>query len=88
MAASIQELIEYSIPVRRSIIKRDLYAGLPLVPLVLILFVTMFFVFGLEQPAFLLATVALFFFARKITKEDEWLLDIVIFSILQPDDLR
>lgn len=81
-------LMEYSIPVRRSIIKRDLYIGIPLLPLVLNVFLTIFFVLNLQMPAFLVITVALCVICRKITKADEWLLDVMIMSMLQPDYLR
>jgi len=46
----------------------------------------MVFTFG--QIAFLVVTVISWFVLKHITKHDEWLLDIVITSLLQPDELR
>ena len=81
-------LHEFTLPVRRSIIRRDLWVGIPMVPLMVIVFLTILFVLTFEKWAFLLVTVVLIILARKITKQDEWLLDIIIFSMFQPDQMR
>jgi len=51
-------------------------------------FVTIFMVFSFQQYVFLVITAVSWFILRQITKNDEWLLDIVLSSLLQPDDLR
>jgi len=83
-----KKIIDFAIPVRRSVIHRDLMLGIPFVPFVLLAFVTIFMVFSFQQYAFLVITVASWFVLRQITKSDEWLLDIVLSSLLQPDELR
>jgi len=83
-----KKIIDFSIPVRRSVIHRDLMLGIPFVPFVLLAFITIFMVFSFQQYAFLVITVASWFVLRQITKSDEWLLDIVLSSLLQPDELR
>ena len=79
---------DYAIPVRRSIIHRDLWLGIPFVPLLALGFITILMVFTFGQFAFLVITVISWFVLKQITKHDEWLLDIVITSLLQPDELR
>jgi type IV secretory pathway VirB3-like protein len=51
-------------------------------------FVTILMVFTFGQIAFLVITVISWFALKQVTKHDEWLLDIVITSLLQPDELR
>jgi type IV secretory pathway VirB3-like protein len=85
---SAKKIIDFAIPVRRSVIHRDLMIGIPFIPFILLAFVTIFMVFSFQQYAFLIITVASWFILRQITKSDEWLLDIVLSSLLQPDELR
>jgi type IV secretory pathway VirB3-like protein len=83
-----KKIIDFAIPVRRSVIHRDLMLGIPFVPFVLLAFITIFMVFSFQQYVFLVITAASWFILRQITKSDEWLLDVVLSSLLQPDDLR
>jgi type IV secretory pathway VirB3-like protein len=83
-----KKIIDFAIPVRRSVIHRDLMLGIPFIPFVLLAFVTIFMVFSFQQYVFLIITAASWFILRQITKSDEWLLDIVLSSLLQPDELR
>jgi len=83
-----KQVHEFSIPVHRSIIKRDLHLGIPFLPLLFLGFISIVIILGFEQYAFSVVTVISWFILRKITKEDEWLLDIVISSLLLPDEFR
>jgi len=83
-----KQLQDYTIPVRRSIIKRDLWLGIPFVPLMVLIFVSVIIILGFNQYFFIVVSVVLWFILKQITRNDEWLLDIIITSILQPDDLR
>jgi len=83
-----KKIYDYAIPVRRSIIHRDLWLGVPFIPLMVLGFTTILMVFTFGQIAFLVVTVIAWFVLKHITKQDEWLLDIVITSLLQPDELR
>ena len=83
-----KQIHDYAIPVRRSIIHRDLWLGIPFIPLLTLGFVTILMVFTFGQFAFLVITVISWFVLKQITKHDEWLLDIVMTSLLQPDELR
>jgi len=88
MDATTKKIHDYAIPVRRSIIHRDLWLGIPFIPLLTLGFVTILMVFTFSQFAFLVITVISWFVLKQITKHDEWLLDIVMTSLLQPDELR
>jgi len=88
MAKEHKELSEYAIPVHRSIIRRDLWLGIPFVPLILLFLLTAITVFVFYQWYFIIFSVISWFIMNKLTKNDEWLLDIFISSLLQPDDLR
>jgi type IV secretory pathway VirB3-like protein len=83
-----KKIIDFAIPVRRSVIHRDLMLGIPFIPFVLLAFITIFMVLSFQQYIFLVITAASWFVLRQITKSDEWLLDVVLSSLLQPDDLR
>jgi type IV secretory pathway VirB3-like protein len=85
---STKKIFDFAIPVRRSVIHRDLMLGIPFIPFILLAFITIFMVFSFQQYAFLIITVTSWFILRQITKSDEWLLDIVLSSLLQPDELR
>jgi len=87
-AAAPKKIQDYAIPVRRSVIHRDLWIGIPFVPLLALGFITILMVFTFSQFAFLVITVISWFILKQITKNDEWLLDIVMTSLLQPDELR
>jgi type IV secretory pathway VirB3-like protein len=86
--AEPKKIQDFTVPVHRSIIKRDLFIGLPLIPLIILGFITVLMVFDFNQPAFLVITVILWYILKTITDKDEWLLDIVLTSLLQPDHLR
>jgi type IV secretory pathway VirB3-like protein len=86
--ATPPKIHDFAIPVRRSIIHRDLWLGIPFIPLMVLGFATIMMVFTFGQIAFLVITVISWFVLKQITKHDEWLLDIVITSLLQPDELR
>jgi type IV secretory pathway VirB3-like protein len=85
---STKKIFDFAIPVRRSVIHRDLMLGIPFIPFILLAFITLFMVFSFQQYAFLVISAVSWFILREITKNDEWLLDIVLSSLLQPDDLR
>jgi len=87
-SSAAKKIYDYAIPVRRSIIHRDLWLGIPFIPLMVLGFTTILMVFTFGQIAFLVVTVISWFALKHITKQDEWLLDIVVVSLLQPDELR
>jgi type IV secretory pathway VirB3-like protein len=83
-----KSLSDFAIPVRRSIIRRDLWIGLPLIPLVLLVFGTILICLVFSQFAFIVISVIFWFILKKMTDNDEWFLDILLKYIFQPDKLR
>jgi len=83
-----KQIHEFAIPVHRSIIKRDLWLGIPFIPLIILLFISIVIVLGAEQWTFLFASLIIWFILRRITKDDEWLLDISISSLIQSEEYR
>ena len=84
----IKTLQDFAIPVHRSIIKRDLYMGVPLLPLMIVLLLTVVMIFSFRQFAFIAISIILIIILREVTKKDEYLLDILIMHLLDPDELR
>lgn len=77
----------YSIPVYKSLMKRRLTLGVPLVPLLIIILVTVVFFIALESLIMIPFAVIAVLILREITKKDEYALEIFIDSLLQPDEL-
>ncbi len=79
---------EFTYPVHKSLLKRNLIMGLPPIILVLILIFTAFMYILTESFAIVPLGIILYIITREITKKDEYLLEILISSILQPDILE
>jgi type IV secretory pathway VirB3-like protein len=84
----METLQDYAIPVHRSIMKRDLFLGVPPIPLAILVAITIFMVVNLHLYWFLALSGVLYLVLKKITEKDEWLLDIILNSLFQPDRLR
>ena len=78
----------YSIPVYKSLMKRRLTLGVPLVPLLVIILVTVVFFIALESLIMIPFSVIAVLILREITKKDEYALEIFIDSLLQPAELN
>lgn len=78
----------YSIPVYKSLMKRRLTLGVPLVPLLVIILVTVVFFIALESLIMIPFSIIAVLILREITKKDEYALEIFIDSLLQPDELN
>jgi type IV secretory pathway VirB3-like protein len=78
----------YESPTYRSLMKRELVGGVSQTVFIVLMLSTFFFVFYLTWYWFLAVIAALFIIARLLTKKDEFLLDIILSSLTQPDDLE
>lgn len=80
-------IFEYSIPVHRSLIRRDLIAGVSRASLIIVL--VSFYLLVMEMHLFILSPVVLILFIvlRALTKQDEYLVEIIAASLLSPDEL-
>ncbi len=79
--------IDYSSPVYKSIMKRRLTLGVPLVPLFIIIIVTVCTFIAFESLIMIPVAILAIFILRAITKKDEYALEIFLSSLLQPDEL-
>jgi type IV secretory pathway TrbD component len=75
----------FSRPVRRSLLKRELMAGVPQTGLFALFLLGVIFIYGLRLYAAIVPIVLLYFVMRHLTKMDQWLIDIVLENIQQKD---
>lgn len=78
----------YDIPVYRSLMKRKLTLGIPTVALLIILLATVVVFLTFETLAMIPFAIIAIIILRKITKKDEYLIEIFLNSLLQPDELN
>ena len=86
--ADTEKITDYSYPVHRSIMKRQLIMGVPLIPLVIIVFATILIVLDFKLWIILTFRAILIYIMKEITKKDEYLLEIFLNSLLEPDHLE
>lgn len=79
---------DYSSPVYKSIMKRRLTLGIPLVPLFIIILITVVCFIALESLIMIPFAILAILILRAITKKDEYALEIFLESLLQPDELN
>jgi len=76
---------QYKQPVHRSLLPRELIAGVPQAGLFIIFMLGIIFIYGL-QLYFLIIPIALIYFVmRHLTSKDQWYIDIVLSNIMQKD---
>ncbi len=78
---------DYSMPVYKSLMRRKLTLGIPLVPLLIIALVTVIFFIAFESLIMVPIAVITVLILRAITKKDEYAIEIFLSSLLQPDEL-
>jgi type IV secretory pathway VirB3-like protein len=75
----------YSRKVHRSLLPRDMMGGVPTAGLVLLLILSVVFLYVLGWIFMIVPIVLLYFVMRHLTKMDEWLIDIALENIQQKD---
>lgn len=80
-------IIDFSVPVHRSLHQRDLIAGVPHLALLALVIFAIITVYMAQLYWFLPVVVVLYVAMRLMTKRDPFLLDIVLQSITQDDYL-
>ena len=78
---------DFSYPVYKSLMKRKLTLGIPLVPLLIIALITIVTFIALESLIMVPIAILAVLILRAITKKDEYAIEIFLSSLLQPDDL-
>lgn len=79
--------VDYSARVYRCLMKRKLIFGIPLVPLITVIFITALIFIAAESIIVLPFSFILLLIMKEITKKDEYLLECFLESILEPDYL-
>ena len=75
----------YKQQVHRSLLQRDLAAGIPQTGLLLLFILGVIFIYGLRLFISAVPIVLLYFIMRHLTKIDQFFIDIVIENIQQKD---
>ncbi|MDR0730421.1 MAG: VirB3 family type IV secretion system protein [Treponema sp.] len=75
----------YAQPVHRSLLERELMAGVPQAGLFILFLLAVVFVYGMRLYFMIAFIVVLYFVMRALTKKDPWLIDIVLENINQKD---
>jgi type IV secretory pathway VirB3-like protein len=82
-----ERVTDYSWKVHRSLLRRDLVAGVSRMTFAIIIALTVYMVFGVRQYWFVAVAVVLYLVVRALTKSDEYLVEIILDALLLPDDL-
>lgn len=84
----MSDLVDYASPVRSSIMSRDLILGVSSITFFILAGVSWVIMYNLQEPVFLVITVVLYIVARILMKRDEYMVEILIESLLLPDKLH
>lgn len=79
------EAREYSLPVRRSLLQRDLKFGIPVNGLLILVVSGTLFIYILELYWFGFILAAIYIVMRMLTKKDPYMIDILITHLNQKD---
>jgi type IV secretory pathway VirB3-like protein len=77
----------YTLPVHRSLLERELILGIPPMGILILLLLGTFFVYILKQYITIIPIVLLYAVMRLLTSKDPYMIDIVIEHINQKDIL-
>ena len=79
---------EYALPVHRSLLQRELMLGIPQMGLLILLMLSFFFLYALQMYVMAIPIAGLYVAMRILTKQDPFMIDIVIEHINQKDVLK
>jgi len=82
-----EKISDYSWKVHRSLLRRDLVAGVSRLTFAIIISLTVYMVFGVRQYWFVAVSIVIYLVVRALTKSDEYLVEIILDALLLPDDL-
>ena len=75
----------YARKVRRSLLQRELMGGVPQTGLIGLFVMAVIFLYGFSMYFMIVPIAVLYLVMRHLTKQDPWLIDIVIDNIQQKD---
>jgi len=76
---------EHKQPVHRSLLPREMIAGVPQAGLAIIFFSSLLFVYALKLFFMIVPIAVSYFIMRHLTSKDQWYVDIVLSNIMQKD---
>ena len=79
------DMSKYKQKVHRSLLQRELIAGVPQVGLFFLFSLGLIFIYLLELYLSIVPIVLIYFIMRHLTKKDPWFIDIVLENIMQKD---
>jgi len=79
------DMRSYSKKVHRSLLPRDLLAGIPQIGLMGLFVIAVIFIYVLKMYFMIIPVVIFYFIMRFLTARDPWLIDIVLDNIRQKD---
>ncbi len=79
------DMSEYRKPVHRSLLQREMIAGVPQVGLLFILCLGLVFIYGFELYLAIVPIILIYFVMRHLSKKDNWMIDIALANIMQKD---
>jgi type IV secretory pathway VirB3-like protein len=82
-----EKISDYSWKVHRSLLRRDLVAGVSRLTFAIIIALTVYMVFGVRQYWFIGVAAIIYLVVRALTKSDEYLVEIILDVLLLLDDL-
>jgi len=79
------DMSQFKLPIHRSLLQRELVAGVPQAGIFILFLLGLIFVYGLRMYFVIVPIVLIYFIMRHLTKQDPWLIDIVLDNIMQKD---
>lgn len=79
------DMSPYKLPVHRSLLQREILAGVPQAGLAILFFLGLIFVYWLQLWFMLIPIALVYFLMRFFTAKDQWKIDILLDNIKQKD---
>jgi type IV secretory pathway VirB3-like protein len=81
------DMSHFKIPVHRSLLQREMIAGIPQAGMFIVFMFGLVFVYGLKLYFMIVPTVLLYLVMRHMSKKDNWFVDILLDNVMQKDKL-
>jgi len=81
------DMSRFKIPVRRSLLQREMIGGVPQAGMFIVFLFFLVFVYGFRLYFFSVPGALLYFFMRHISKQDPWSVDMLLQNVMQKDKL-
>jgi len=79
------DMNNYKQPVHRSLLPREMIGGVPQAGLFIVFMLGLIFIYGFQLYFMIVPIVILYFIMRRLTKHDQWFIDMLLDNIMQKD---